>query len=78
MFKPFSKCTELSQNQAIPSVERMTKRKARVPYRPFKKGFFFFALTDLLQQQQKEIPRIKLFQGFITVRQVYFFSPEQG
>ena len=67
MFNPFSKCTELSQNQAIPSAEKMTKRKARVPYRPFRKGFFFSALTDLLQQQQKEIPMIRLFQGFIKL-----------
>ena len=60
LFNPFSNLTALTQNQAIPSVAITINRNPMVLRKPFRKLLFFLYLLDLLQQQQKDIPMMRL------------------
>ena len=65
-FNPFSNRTALTENQAIPSVAITIKKNPIVLRKPFIKVAFFFDFLGLLQQQQKDIPMIRLKKIFYS------------
>ena len=60
LVRPSSNLTALSQNQATPREANIIRRKARELSQPFRQGFFFVDFPALLQQQQNDIPMIRL------------------
>ena len=60
LVRPSSNLTALSQNQATPREANIIRRKARELSHPFRQGFFFVDFPALLQQQQNDIPMMRL------------------